>query len=93
MNDTLPTARPAPLKLRELTDQVATASGLARRDTQRVMAALLQILDRSLQQDAVLLLPPLGRVRVVNDDGGVRTIKLRRVGPKGANQPLAGDDD
>jgi nucleoid DNA-binding protein len=90
-------AVPETLKLKEFIELVGTAAGGNRKDVRRVVAATLQTLNERLQKDGVLLLPPLGRIRVVKDEAGMRTLKLRSIaagkGAKPAKEALAGGDD
>lgn len=85
------------LRFKDYAEQVAQVSGVNRREVRSVLEAALGVLHSRLRMGEVLVLPPLGRLRVVKDEAGIRTIKLRDLssakGAKGAKEPLAGDDD
>jgi hypothetical protein len=76
------TAAPAPMKKPDLLDQLATRSGLKKRDAKLALDATLALIGEALARGDDLLLPPLGRVRVVKtkDLGAgaqLLTLKLR----------------
>jgi hypothetical protein len=76
------TAASAPLKKPDLLDQLATRSGLKKRDAKLALDATLTLIGEALARGDDLLLPPLGRVRVVKakDLGAgaqLLTLKLR----------------
>lgn len=76
------TAAPAPLKKPDLLDQLATRSGLKKRDAKLALDATLALIGEALARGEDLILPPLGRVRVVKaKDLGkgaqLLTLKLR----------------
>ncbi|WP_110549061.1 MULTISPECIES: HU family DNA-binding protein [Yoonia] len=76
------TAAPMPLKKPDLLDQLATRSGLKKRDAKLALDATLALIGEALARGDDLLLPPLGRVRVVKakDLGAgaqLLTLKLR----------------
>lgn len=87
----------APLRFKDFADLVTEACRVNRREVRSVPEAALTLLHARLKIGEVLVLPPLGRLRVVRDDAGVRTIKLRDVAlgkaAKAENEPLAGSDD
>jgi hypothetical protein len=89
-------AKPAGLKLKDLVDQVATATGAKKPDAKKAVEATLTAIAAALKSGSDLTLPPLGKLRVAKTVGSVLTLKLRQAGEdKGAAKPLAntGEDD
>ena len=70
------------LKLRELVDQVATASGAKKKGLKEVVEATLAALGAALSRGDELNLPPLGKAKVGRQktmgDGEMLVVKLRR---------------
>ena len=84
------------LKLKDLVDQVAAASGAKKKDAKTVAEATLAALGAALDRGEELNLPGLGRARVVKSaeksGAQVLTLKLRRGGNNNASkgkEPLA----
>lgn len=89
-------AKAAVMKVKELVDAVATATGSKKPETKKTIEATLSALADALKSGSVLALPPLGRVRVAKSAEGVMTLKLRLAdAPKAGGKPLAddGEDD
>ena len=93
-------AKRAGLKLKDLVDQVATATGTKKPDAKKAVEAVLSAMSTALKSGSDLALPPLGKLRVAKTSGQVLTLKLRqpdgdKTAGKPAGKPLAddGDDD
>jgi nucleoid DNA-binding protein len=92
---------PTGLKLRDLIDSVATATGAKKPDAKIAVEATLAALAEALKSGSDMTLPPLGKLRVVKlaEKGGatMMTLKLRHGGGAGkaGSKPLAkdGEDD
>lgn len=77
------------LRKKELIDRVVAATGARRRDAGPAVEATLAALGDALARGEALVLPPLGRMRVVKrkdsaKGGTTLTLKLSRGGAKGA---------
>jgi hypothetical protein len=84
------------IKLRELVDSVATATGGKKPDVKKMVEATLAALGEALASGKPLMVPPLGKLRVVKNKGPALTLKLRLAdGAKAAGLALAddGEDD
>lgn len=87
------------LKLRDLIDSVATATGAKKPDVKATVEATLAALASALKAGSDMTLPPLGKVRVVKlvEKGGatMMTLKLRHGGgnEKPGSKPLADDGE
>jgi hypothetical protein len=82
------------LKLRDLIDSVATATGGKKPDVKKTVEATLAALAEALANGKALTIPPLGKLRVVKTKGPVLTLKLRRAeGAKAAGLALADDGE
>lgn len=88
------------LKLKDLIDQVATATGTKKPEAKKTVEAVLAAMSTALKSGSALALPPLGKLRVARSAGSVMTLKLRQAdgsepAGKPAGKPLAddGDDD
>jgi hypothetical protein len=82
------------LKLRDLIDSVATATGGKKPDVKKTIEATLAALGEALAGGKALTIPPLGKLRVVKTKGPVLTLKLRRAeGAKAAGLALADDGE
>ncbi|MCX7888958.1 MAG: HU family DNA-binding protein [Rhodobacteraceae bacterium] len=70
------------LRLRDLVDRVAAASGARRKDVREISEAVLRVLGDALDAGDSLQLPPLGRARVARTrdtgKGGMLVIRLKR---------------
>lgn len=95
-------AKPAPatgLKMRDLIDSVATATGAKKPDVKVTVEATLAALATALKSGTDMTLPPLGKLRVVKlvEKGGatMMTLKLRHGGgsAKPGSKPLADDGE
>ena len=77
------------LRLRDLVDRVAEASGGNKKDLRGVIEATLTVLGQAIDAGEVLNLPPLGKLRVTraaSGETGAVTLKLRRGGGGKANE-------
>ena len=73
-------ARPAQvntIKLRDLVDTVAAATGAKKPDAKASVEAVLAAIGAGLAAKSVLVVPPLGKLRVAKSNGSVLTLKLR----------------
>jgi|GEM_PF-6772957 len=92
-------AAPA-VKLPQLIDAVIEMSGQKRNVVKPVVEAMLVVLSQKITVGSDLILPPLGRLKVVkrSEDTGVVTLKLRAAGQEGKSakkdkQTLAAQED
>lgn len=85
----------ASVKLKDIVTTVAAESGLKRPEAKQAVEATLAALAAALSREAVLVLPPLGKLRVARQANGVLTLKLRPPGGGGtsAGKALAADDE
>jgi nucleoid DNA-binding protein len=93
-----PANPPTGLKLRDLIDSVAAATGTKKVDAKASVEATLTALAAALKSGADMTLPPLGKLRVVKlaEKGGatMMTLKLRHGGgQKPGAKPLADDGE
>jgi len=83
------------LRLKDLVDSVAAATGARKPEVKKSVEATLSALGTALALGNVLVLPPLGKLRVVKTTATAVTLKLRPVGAvsagKGAALALADD--
>ena len=89
-------AKAAGFKLKDLVDQVASATGTKKSDAKKAVEATLAAIAAALKSGSDLALPPLGKLRIARTTGAVLTLKLRTgAGEKAAAKPLAdsGEDD
>jgi Bacterial DNA-binding protein len=93
-------AKAAGFKLKDLVEQVASATGAKKPDAKKAVEAVLTALSVALKSGSDLALPPLGKLRIVKTAGPVLTLKLRQgggdaTGNAGGAKPLAdtGEDD
>ena len=89
-------AKVAGFKLKDLVDQVASATGTKKPDAKKAVEATLAAIAAALKSGSDLALPPLGKLRIARTTGAVLTLKLRTgAGEKAAAKPLAdsGEDD
>jgi hypothetical protein len=90
------TSSQAGLKLKDLIDSVATATGGKKPDVKKTVEATLAAIGEALATGKALTVPPLGKLRVVKNKGPALTLKLRLAdGAKAAGLALAddGEDD
>ena len=84
----------AGLKLKDLIDSVATATGGKKPDVKKMVEATLAALGEALATGKALTVPPLGKLRVVKNKGPALTLKLRLAdGAKAAGLALADDGE
>ena len=82
------------IKLRNLVDTVAAATGAKKTDAKKSVEAVLQALGAGLAARSVLVVPPLGKLRVAKSNGPVLTLKLRLAdSTRAAGLALADDDE
>lgn len=82
------------LKLKDLLDTVATATGGKKPEVKAVIEATLSALGEALATGKSLAVPPLGKLRVVKNKGPALTLKLRLAdGAKAAGLALADDGE
>lgn len=89
-------ASQAGLKLKDLIDSVAAATGGKKPEVKKTVEATLAALGEALATGKALTVPPLGKLRVVKNKGPALTLKLRLAdGAKAAGLALAedGEDD
>jgi hypothetical protein len=65
------------IKLRDLVDTVAAATGAKKPDAKASVEAVLAAIGAGLAAKSVLVVPPLGKLRVAKSNGSVLTLKLR----------------
>lgn len=84
----------AVVKLKDLIDSVATATGGKKPDVKKTVEATLAALGEALATGKALTVPPLGKLRVVKNKGPALTLKLRLAdGAKAAGLGLADDGE
>lgn len=82
------------IKLKDLIDSVATATGGKKPDVKKAVEATLAALGEALAAGKALTVPPLGKLRVVRNTGAALTLKLRLAdGAKAAGLALADDGE
>jgi hypothetical protein len=82
------------IKLRNLVDTVAAATGTKKPDAKLQVEAVLAAIGAGLAAKSVLVVPPLGKLRVVKSNGAVLTLKLRLADrSRAAGLALAEDDE
>jgi DNA-binding protein HU-alpha len=89
-------AKPATdtIKIRNLVDTVATATGAKKPDAKIYVEAVLAAIGAGLAAKSVLVVPPLGKLRVAKSNGPVLTLKLRLADTsRAAGLALAEDDE
>lgn len=80
--------------IRNLVDTVAAATGAKKTDARKSVEAVLQALGAGLAARSVLVVPPLGKLRVAKSNGPVLTLKLRLAdNARAAGLALADDDE
>jgi nucleoid DNA-binding protein len=65
------------IKLRDLIDTVAAATGAKKPEAKKAVEAVLAAIGAGLASRSMLVLPPLGKLRVAKANAGVLTLKLR----------------
>jgi hypothetical protein len=92
--DEAPAAKAGLLKLKDLVDSVAEATGAKKPEVKATVEATLSALGSALAEGKSLAVPPLGKLRVVKTRGAALTLKLRLAdGPKAAELGLAADGE
>ena len=82
------------VKLKDLLDTVAAATGGKKPEVKAVIEATLAALGEALATGKSLAVPPLGKLRVVKNKGPALTLKLRLAdGAKAAGLALADDGE
>jgi DNA-binding protein HU-alpha len=82
------------IKLRDLVDTVAAATGQKKPDAKTAVEAVLAALGAGLAAKSVLVVPPLGKLRVAKSNGSVLTLKLRLAdASRAAGLALADDEE
>jgi hypothetical protein len=82
------------LKLKDLVEAVASATGSRKPEVKSVVEATLAALGEALATGMSLAIPPLGKLRVVKNKGPALTLKLRLAdGAKAAGLALADDGE
>jgi hypothetical protein len=86
----------AVLKVKDLVDSVADATGGKKPEVRKTVEATLTSLATGFAEGRAMAFPQLGKLRVVKNNGRVLTLKLRLAdAPKAAGLALAddGEDD
>ena len=84
----------ATIKLKDLIDSVASATGNRKPEVKAVVEATLTALGAALASGKALSAPPLGKLRVVKTKGAALTLKLRLAdAPKAAGLALADEEE
>lgn len=82
------------VKLKDLIDIVAAATGAKKPEVKKTVEATLHALGEALATGKSLAVPPLGKLRVVKNKGPALTLKLRLAdGAKAAGLALADDGE
>ena len=82
----------AAMKLKDLIEGVAAATGGKKPEVKAVVAATLAAMGEALAAGKALALPPLGKLRVVKAKGPSLTLKLRRAEAASAAALALADD-
>ena len=93
-----PASKPVPatdtIKLRNLIDTVAAATGAKKPEAKKHVEAVLAAIGAGLAAKSVLAVPPLGKLRVAKSNGSVLTLKLRLADTsRAAGLALAEDEE
>jgi len=83
----------ATLRLKDLVDGVAAATGAKKTEVKKAVEATLAALATALNAGSMLALPPLGKVRVVKTTATAMTLKLRPVSGAQANALALADKE
>jgi Bacterial DNA-binding protein len=82
------------VKLKDLIESVASKTGGKKPEVKAVVEATLAALGEALATGKALMVPPLGKLRVVKNNGPALTLKLRLAdGAKAAGLALADDGE
>ena len=94
VEDTAPEAKTGAMKLKDLIEAVATATGGRKPDVKAAVEATLAVLGEALATGKALTVPPLGKLRVGKNKGPALTLKLRLAdSAKAAGLALADDGE
>jgi len=73
-----PAANPAEVvRLRDLVESVVLATGAKKPEAKKAVEATLAAIGSALAAKSTLVVPPLGKLRLVKANAGVMTLKLR----------------
>lgn len=72
------TAAAPVLKVKDMVDRVALASGAKKKGLREIVEAVLLEMGNALSEGKELNLPPLGRVRVNRQKGDLMVVKVKR---------------
>ncbi len=81
------------LKTKDLIDTVAAATGAKKPEVKKIVEATLLAIAKALATGNDMLVPPLGKVRVVKDNGVALTLKLRLADEAKATGLALADED
>ena len=82
------------IKTKDLIDTVAAATGAKKPEVKKIVEATLLAIGRALATGNDMVVPPLGKLRVVKDNGIALTLKLRLADEaKAAGLALADADE
>jgi len=82
------------IKTRDLIDTVAAVTGAKKPEVKKIVEATLLAIGRALATGNDMVVPPLGKLRVVKDNGIALTLKLRLADEaKAAGLALADEDE
>lgn len=76
------------LKVKELVEQVAKASGAKKKDLKEIIEAVLAELGQALSEGKELNLPPLGKAKVNRQKGDLLVVKLKRSGAEKSGKKM-----
>jgi len=84
----------AGIKTKDLIDTVAAATGSKKPEVKKIVEATLVAIGKALATGNEMAVPPLGKLRVVKDNGIALTLKLRLADEaKAAGLALADEDE
>lgn len=87
-------SRDGGIKTKDLIDTVAAATGAKKPEVKKIVEATLLAIGRALATGNDMVVPPLGKLRVVKDNGVALTLKLRLADEaKAAGLALADADE
>jgi Bacterial DNA-binding protein len=81
------------VKLRDIIESVAAATGLKKPDAKKAVDATLAAIGAALAQKSILAVPPLGKLRVAKATAGVMTLKLRLADASRAKELALAEDE
>lgn len=82
----------APVRLRDIVEQVQAATGAKRSDVKASVEATFAVLGVALGAGSSIVVPSFGKLRVVKSAEGVLTLKLRLADVSGATGLALADD-